>query len=248
MKKTLLCGLAVSALGLSGSAFACSLDAWSDTAGNAAFGGPAETNDIARYSGLCSMSTDAAGDYVQDNSPTAEPRLRARYYVLGGGSGTMFEGFSDEAGGGSLFTVSMTGTTVEFDTGSTTLSGTGTTGWNLIEIDYDPDGAGATLWVNQDATVDAGVSGAASGTGIESVRLGGAGYVFDAYEARRTTAIGALLAGDANSDSTIALADAVLILREALGLTLNEGQPDFNEDGTVALADAVLTLRAALGL
>jgi len=245
MKKTLMSCLVVGALGLSGSAFGCSLAAWSDTNGGALEGGPGEANDIARYSGLCSMSTGAAADYVQDNSPAgaSETRLRARFYVLAdGGSGTIFEAFSDEAGGASEFSVALNGGNIEFDAGGDTLSAPAGTGWNSVEFDWDSASGASSLWVNSDAATDAADdTGTASGAGIDSVRLGGSGFIFDAYEARRTTAIGRLVAGDANGNGSISIADAVGVLNELNG-NFQSGQPDCNESGGMSIADAVCVL------
>jgi hypothetical protein len=64
---------------------------------------------------------------------------------------------------------------------------------------------------------------------------------FDAYEAHRTTNVGALLAGDANSDDSINILDLGNVRIELLNPgdvnSLAIGQPDCNIDGNVNILD-----------
>lgn len=247
MKRLITVPLMLGALSLSGSAFACQLGNWSASAGGAAAGGPGETPDLARYSGLCAMETTAAGDYVQDNSPAgaSETRMISRFYFLvDGGSGTIMEAFSAEDGTGSIFTVSYSGgnVTVTPATGTAAVAAANASGWNSVEVDWNSGGA-VDLWVNSDAATDpADASGTDGGSaGVDSVRLGGAGFLFDAYEARRSTSVGRLVAGDANGSGGISIADAVAVLNE-LNDIYQTGQPDCNESGGMSIADAVCVL------
>ena len=86
---------------------------------------------------------------------------------------------------------------------------------------------------------------------VEAVQLGapnGMGgltgeITFDAYEAHRTTNIGALTAADANDSGTVTSGDATRILNEvSLGGTLSAGQPDCNENGSITSGDATCVL------
>ena len=59
---------------------------------------------------------------------------------------------------------------------------------------------------------------------------------------------GEVLAGDANGDGRISIADAILIARMALGLIAKDMNCDLNEDGDITIADAILAARIALEL
>ena len=90
---------------------------------------------------------------------------------------------------------------------------------------------------------------------VEAVQLGapnGMGgltgeITFDAYEAHRTTNVGALLAGDANDDGNVNSGDTVGIINENLGDILAQGQPDCNGDGNVNSGDTVCIINKWLG-
>lgn len=60
----------------------------------------------------------------------------------------------------------------------------------------------------------------------------------------------AAYAGDINNDGCLNVADAVLIMREALGLveTKDVAMSDVNFDGSVGMSDAVVLLRAVMGV
>ncbi|MDJ0652884.1 MAG: hypothetical protein QNJ40_01935 [Xanthomonadales bacterium] len=263
MKKLLTALIALGFLVGGSAASACALTAWSSDTGPAV-GGPAETNALSRYSGLCSMAPGAVGQYVQDNNPTNEGRIIVSFYVFAGsatqpvtGTGNIFTAYAEDGATTEVFSIG-------FDAGAgtvnaTPVSGTAASaaigaGWNQVVVDWT-GGGGISLWVNSDATSDP-ADGTGTDTGaatIGAVQLGAltgslAGAVFDQYESRRTTLIPPAPAGDANGDGTIALADAILILREALGLDFSTGQPDADRDGSVALADAIRALRISLGL
>ena len=130
-------------------------------------------------------------------------------------------------------------------------------GWNLVEFEYDSDSSTFNYWVNEawdfNALSYAAPTGTfASGAGtVEAVQLGapnGMGgftgeITFDAYEAHRTTNVGALVVADANGSGTVTSGDATRILNEvSLGGTLSSGQPDCNENGSITSGDATCVL------
>jgi hypothetical protein len=62
---------------------------------------------------------------------------------------------------------------------------------------------------------------------------------FDAYEAHRSTSVGALLVGDANGNGAVNSTDvSALLIETELGGTLAPGQPDCNMNGIVNSTDA----------
>lgn len=249
---------AIAALGLlaGGSvASACTLSAWSSQSGTApAIGGPGDTVELARYSGICSMQAAGDDQFVQDNSPAAEGALIARFYFLASGSGdaTIYEAFSDEGAGSSVFSVSADGTNVTVTPASgSAASAAMKAGWNSVEVSWTAGGA-ISLWVNSDST-----SAAADGTGsdsgaatVEAIQLGSLGGLggftsvnFDQYESRRTTAIGREVAGDGNADGQVSVFDAIGIVGEVVNGTAAPGQPDCNEDGNVSVFDAICVVQ-----
>lgn len=228
---------------------------------------------IPRYSGLCGMATQSGTvGWVQDNSPGGISRIRARFYVLNNidsGSTEIYQGYSTNSGSGPLFTVSLNAAgnvTLIDDASGTSVEQAGSTNWLSVEIDWQQgNGDGAiTLSVNgQDVESQTGLANFGNlpeSARLESVRLGnlsGANsgnllvngvplespVTFDAYESRRTTAIGELCPGDADPDGTSAdtrdFADISAIFDEfsTLGSTLATGTPDANADGVVDFAD-----------
>ena len=62
----------------------------------------------------------------------------------------------------------------------------------------------------------------------------------------------ATMYGDANGDGTVDLADALIVMRHAMGLSEiyepNQGLCDVNGDGVIDMADALLILRFAMGI
>jgi hypothetical protein len=71
--------------------------------------------------------------------------------------------------------------------------------------------------------------------------------VTDAYESRRSTAIGRLCRGDANNDGSRNSGDGIVIRNEFLSATLAAGQPDANEDGAVNSTDGIVVRNIFLG-
>ncbi len=54
--------------------------------------------------------------------------------------------------------------------------------------------------------------------------------------------------GDANNNGEISIADAILVLREAMGLITLDAPTDVDEDGSVTVSDAIIVARIAMGL
>ncbi|MGM0657940.1 MAG: dockerin type I domain-containing protein [Pseudomonadota bacterium] len=233
------------------SASACTLQSWSSVSGAVAPGGPNpdETNNEVqspRYSGLCAMAASEQG-FVEDTNPGGIDRIRARFYVLADNTAdaVVYEGFN---GSTSIFTVGLGAdgaVTLSGDGISQSLTAAGVSGnWNSIEIDWDAGGGQIALWVNSDADSENPDSSGSltSSELVSSVRLGNlnsaAGALsFDAYESRRTTAVGQLLRSDANADGARNSQDIAEMVNELLGSSLAPGQVDCNEDGEINSQD-----------
>lgn len=262
--RTLLAAALLTALPM-GSALACTISAWTGTPSSPAptAGGPA--TGVARYSGVCALST-ASGQYVVDNTPGAEGTYRARFYVLPsavtGGAATIFKATVDNNGAGTnVVTVGYNGTAFNFTQNGTAVGtpiNAAAGKWYSVEVYYKAGAAfqatvagggnGATLGtVNVTSGIGAGTVGSAvlgvsSGTASAPVR-------FDAFESTRseTTAIGRLCRGDANGDGNINTFDVNAVINERVNGNLAQGQVDCNEDGSVNAFDqnCVITLRLA---
>lgn len=253
----------ISGLGFAASALACSTEAW--MGGNA--GIPANANSgspptVARYSEFCGLAVTGTG-HVQDNTPS-DTRYRARLYVLDGLTGAgaidIFEAYSDIGATNALFKVTFNGSQFVFDAtdaggGSATVASAN--GWNLVEFDWNSDGT-FSYWVNADATADAANGSTSAGTGtVEAVRMGAPNgfatqtgkLTFDAFESRRSTAVGALLAGDANGNLSVNIFDIIGIQNEILNPATNlaDGQPDCNGNGSVNVFDIICVQNIILG-
>lgn len=240
---------------------ACTTDGWSNDNGipPGIAGSPADTPPISRYSEFCGLALTEAG-YVQSNfANTADARYIGRFYVYANGAGAVdvLVAYSDETGTSDLFTISKDGINFVFDSvagGDAIVEGK--TGWNLIEFDYS-SGGDFVVWVNgtwnfdtlvYDSAPSATFSAGAGGN-VDSVRLGmpngegtfGGTAYFDAYEAHRTTPVGALLAGDANNNDSINVFDMISIQNEILDPQnkLASGQPDCNGNGSVNVFDMI---------
>lgn len=264
MKVKNLALVAAAVFGIAGAnaAFACSTAAWSGgETGNPTEGRPAD--GVARYSGQCGLRSAATAQFVQDNTPTAETTFRARFYVYTGltaGSALVYQ--ARNAGG-----TQMIGVTYNRDTNQfvfNTSSGNGNVGsitanaWYSIELNWNRAGGNMVATVRgAGATTDstATVTGVGAGDQIDDARLGwvsGAGtaaargIVTDAYESRRSTAIGRLCRGDANNDNTRDSGDQITVRNERLGTALAAGQPDANEDGLIDSGDQIVVRNLVL--
>jgi hypothetical protein len=135
--------------------------------------------------------------------------------------------------------------------------------WYAVELGYNNTagvlgtGAGAvpasTMSVSvRGNAVNAPVTGSVTlpapsvANNIDFAQLGNlsgtGGVITDSYESRRTTPIGFLCRGDANSDNNRNILDIVAIANENNSTTatsLAAGQPDANEDGFINILDIV---------
>lgn len=266
MDRVIFGSLLMVGLGFSTAATAaCSASEWFGTdtnlSGDSKVGGP---DDVAmptsRYSEFCSLAITESS-FVQSNKAN-DGHFFGRFYVFPkdiGGTGTadLFVAYTAEAAevGDTLFKVSFDGADAIFTfIDETPVNVTLDTGWNLIEFEYDDVGNVFNYWVNGawdnvGLNYPGGVTGSIALPDVESgvvdaVKLGAPNgldsltgtFYFDAYEAHRTTNVGALLRGDANGDQSVNVLDYSAIQTEILG-TLQSGQPDCNEDGRINVLD-----------
>lgn len=233
--------------------------------GDSKVGGPDDVAlPTSRYSEFCSLAISESS-YVQSNK-ASDNHFFGRFYVFpkgvsGSGVADIFVAYTDEtpevppAEGDTLFKVSFDGTDAIFTfVGETPVNVTLPEGWSLIEFEYNDVGNVFNYWVNgawdyAGLNYPDGVTGSIALPDVESgivdaVRLGAPNgldsltgtFYFDAYEAHRTTNVGALLRGDANGDQSVNVLDYSAIQTEILG-TLQSGQPDCNEDGRINVLD-----------
>ncbi len=257
MNKKLKTILAAGLLTVGIAAQACTLGAWDDNASSTALAGgpgePAGPTNFARYSGLCAMKTAGATPSVLNNGaggatsgPAGEANMIARFYFKAdGNTGTIFTTYEEDAATTPVYTVAFDGTNVTVTPnggGSATSTAVGGTNWHSVEISWANNGDPINVWVDSDATTaaaDASTTSAAGATLINAGILGGmSGITFDAYESRRTTAVGRLVVGDATGDSTVNIIDAISIVNEING-SISVGTPDCTEDGAVNIIDAI---------
>jgi hypothetical protein len=251
-------------LGLGLNAQACTTDGWASDSGNippnAVAGSPTL---ISRYSELCALEVNATS-YVQSDE-ASDTRYIGRFYVYPntGGAGTVdiLIAYSDQVTTDAttdLFTISYDGTDFTFDAteaGGGMASTAASSGWNLVEFEYDSDSSTFNYWVNEAWDFDAlsytaptGTFASGAGT-VEAVQLGapnGMGgltgeITLDAYEAHRTTSVGALLGCDAEGDVDIDINDVLAVVDEVFGnpVVLAAGQPDCDINGSVNINDAL---------
>lgn len=248
MTSSLLAAALMLALPMGG-ALACTVGNWNgaNTATNADTGGP--DDGVARYSGVCALSV-GSGDYVIDNSPNAEGKYRARFYVLtGNGNATIFKATaSDDGGGASVIEVTYNGSAFAFSQNG---SAVGTVNaaqnkWYSVEMAYESGTSfNAWVWGAGSSTEVGSVSGVAGAGTVSSAMLGisngsvTSNFNFDAFESTRgDDRIERLCRGDANNSNNLNAGDASAIISEYLGGTAATGQPDANEDGMVNPGDA----------
>jgi hypothetical protein len=249
--------------GIGQEAQACTTVNWLGGSSNAVADSPPNTT---RFSQYCSYEASGTS-HVQSNDG-ANAHYFGRFYVFpetsGSGTADVLVAYSDEVPSAVLFKISYDGTNFIYDAagasgGSTTIPAVD--GWNLLEFEFN-SGAPFNVWQNEmwDHNTQAYTSGPsdtfASGTGtVEAVRLGtpngmgglGGMFSFDAFEAHRTTNVGALLDCDAEGDAQNAdvdINDALAVLDESFGLPkiYAFGQPDCDRNGSVDINDALEVL------
>lgn len=267
-KGVVLASILLIGLGFSFTSQACTPDGWSSSSmvgmgQNGETGSPLPQPVVSvRFSEFCGYAVTGTS-YVQSDH-ASDTRYIGRFYVFvdvtGAGSVDLFVAYSDTGATTPLFTISYDGTNFVFDAvgaGNASDTATALSGWNCIEFEYDADTDTFNFWVNEDWDFDtlmytSGPTGTFSLTGdasVETVQLGApngmggfAGTItYDAFEAHRTTQVGALLVPDANGNGSVTVADVVSIINELTG-TLQIGQPDCNFNGAVTVADAVCAI------
>lgn len=231
---------------------ACTAGNWSGISEVPVIPGSPDPDNVQRYSGLCAMQTPSGSvSFVQDNSPGGIDRIRARFYVLNnltGGAAQIYRGFSTTDGSSPLFTVSLdpSGNVTLRDNTTTTepVAQSGSTKWLSVEIDWIRGTNGSiSLSINGQPANSKNFDNS-SASSLQSVQLGNlngaAGTLnFDAYESRRSTAVGRLLACDARSDDAIDVLDALDVINEINEVGLANGQPDCDEDGDITALDVL---------
>jgi hypothetical protein len=270
MERVIFGSILLIGLGFSLQTQACTTTGWlGGTSNIPANGDVGSPTAVSRYSEFCALAVTGTS-YVQSNK-ASDTRYFGRFYFLPKTSGTgtvdILIAYSDQVVTNDttdLFTISYDGTNFTFDAreaGGQMESTAASSGWNLVEFEYDSDSNTFNYWVNEAWDFD-GLSYAAptgtfdSGAGtVEAVQMGapnGMGgdtgtITFDAYEAHRTTNVGALLAGDAKGDDAINIFDIVFMRNEILANGLASGQPDCTLDGKVNIFDIVCARNIILG-
>jgi hypothetical protein len=264
MESALFGGIVLMALGFAPDTQACTTEGWpGPNSGIGANANPASPPTVARYSELCALAVTNTSHVQDDNA--SDTRYRARFYVLDGLTGAdpidIFVAYSNEGATTTLFKVAFNGSQFTFNAtgaGGGSASAASVNGWNLVEFDWDSGSNTFDYWVNADATTapDNPTGSVNAGTGtVEAVRLGAPNgfapqsgkITFDAFESHRTTAVGALLVGDANASGTVSGLDLVRIQNEILQVNLASGQPDCNKNGAVSGIDLVCVQNIILG-
>jgi hypothetical protein len=229
-------------------------------------------NTSSRYSGSCGLLADAVGEYVQDGLPSAEPSYIQRFYVRPGttsGEAIVFRAMADEATDYPVVQISYDGAAQQFIFRVSNATGTGFLGttstaaaprnkWYAIETNFNRTAgtlAISSIRGNNGQTIApslATINGITlpAGDGVDYVQLGwisggsGGDITVDAFESRRSTAIGHLKRSDANGSVSCNASDITTIANEIVDVLggepaprLSAGQPDCNEDGSVNAAD-----------
>ncbi|MBK6727719.1 MAG: hypothetical protein IPG63_10730 [Xanthomonadales bacterium] len=134
--------------------------------------------------------------------------------------------------------------------------GAGTNGGTLaVSLIGNRGNANYTLTTPSTTTLTAGnIVLADAGDGVDYVRFGwvsggaGTGVTVDAFESRRSTAIGSLRRGDASNNGTCTSGDVTQLLQEVNAIAGNSepglklGQTDCSENGSVTSGDATCLL------
>jgi len=258
MTQSILAAALLLALPFAASAQAtCTKNAWNGNTGaatGALASGPelptGNANKIARYSGKCAVRA-TTGQFVTDDTPSAEATYQARFAFYTGGSGKVFSATASNAGAGAeIVGVSFNGSAISFSgaTGVATVPAVANR-WYQVRFTHNNGGAFTASVKGNAAASATTVTGTSAAGTVGSASLGfiGAGtgsFNVDSFESTRsaTTPIAFQCRGNANAtDTIISLADRIAvnaeILGTALGSSVASGQPDITEDGLVSLGD-----------
>jgi hypothetical protein len=257
MERVIFGSILLIGLGFSLQTQACTTTGWVDSFNIPDNGVAGSPTAVSRYSELCALAVTGQS-YVQSNK-ASDTQYIGRFYVFpdvsGSGEVDLLVAYAEDTATTPLFRIAYDGSNFIFDAGgagggsnTTTLAASG---WNLVEFEFNSDG-NFNFWVNETWDFNAlsyssgptGTFAAGSGT-VEAVRLGApngmasqAGTIsYDAYEAHRTSQVGALLAGDANKDGDVNTGDIGTVITEFFGADLAPGTPDCNKDGEVNTGD-----------
>lgn len=256
----------LAAMSFANNAMACSLANWSANSGavvanqpDGAAGDPAaDSTAVSRYEGLCGLRATGQG-FVQDNRPNGINRIVTRFYVFNelsaGQTATVYQGFGDENGGSSRFSVTMDAagmfTLTDTVTG-TSVSQAGDGNWDSVQLDWGADAANGFVSLSVNGATAAETTGLSNAGSLESVRLGNLNGAtgnmnFDAYLAQRSTATARVCNCNANAsaDDVVNIQDIIVMVNEAGGTGLASGTPDCNEDGTVNIQDIITSVNIA---
>lgn len=232
---------------------ACTKNAWNgntSASDGVRAAGWVDTPQLRAYEGLCAAEA-GAGQFVTDNTPSAEATYQALFYVYTSGTGKVFTATTAQSNGGTeAVGVSYNGTAFTFSgvSGVSAIPAVASR-WYAVRLTYQSGGAfSVAVRGNGSDTVATG-SGTAPSATIESASLGligtgTAAFVFDGFQSTRsTTPIPFLCKGDTNGDGSRTIVDAGRQRNHFLsgGSTPAGGQPDVNEDGFVTIVDAGLT-------
>ncbi len=231
------------------SAEACNFNAWNgNTAATAGAVTAGPQTGQRTYEGVCSLRT-AAGQFVTDNTPSAEATYQARFYVYTSGNGKIFSATTANSNGGTeVVGVSYNGTAFTFS-GATGVAPipAAPNAWHSVTLTHVSGGAFSVSVQGNGAATPTTGAGTSATASVSSASLGfiGAGtgtFDLDAFESTRsTTPIARLCRGDTNGDGARNITDAIRARNQFVsgGASPAGGQADINEDGSVNITDAI---------
>ena len=252
------------AFGMSGTAVACQTNAWDSTVGTVSASSPNLNPSVPRYSGACAAQAAGPGNYVQDDSPGAEPKYFVQFYLFTGvTSANDVRVFQADGAAPGVITVdyNQAGSQLKFGAPpgpGATINSIAANRWYMVQMSWDKQtnqnmaisvkGAGSNV-----AAVTATATGVNTGQ-IDTAKLGwisgdgtpNPGIVTDAFVSQRATAPGRLKRADADNSGSCNANDISRIGAEIIGGLLNQpnlspGQPDCNEQGVVDANDISCT-------
>lgn len=234
---------------------ACNKNAWNgntSAATGAVAAGPANSPAQRRYSGSCSLGA-SAGQYVTDDTPSAEATYQASFYVFTGGNGKVFSATTANGGGGTeVVGVSYNGSQFTFSGPSgTTPIAAAPNAWYFVNVTHVSGGAFSARVIGNGSDTVGSSGGTSANATIESASLGfigsgsGTFQVDEFNSVRSTTPVARLCKGDTNGDGVRNSVDGLRMRNESLGIP-TIGQPDINENGVVNSQDGLIARNLSL--